>query len=350
MRQVWRQTKPGNLAGLTIQREELPEPQPHEVQVSVHSVGLNFADVFACLGLYSATPEGNFVPGLEFAGEISQTGSSNHGFKEGDRVMGVTRFGAYADRLNVDADYVYPLPYNWSYNQGAAFIVQSLTAYYGLVSLGDLPKLAQLNPDPVVLLHSAAGGVGLQALQILTKYGAHAVATIGSENKIPLLQERGLKPEQIIVRRAKSFGEDLDKALQYLNKSGFDIIMDSVSGPYFLPGVSRLLPGGRDIVFGSADFMPKGQSPNRLSLLKRYFQRPRVDPLTMVSRNQGVFGFNLIWLWDQVDKMRREMDGLMALELEPPYVGHTYPFAKAQSALRDFQGGHTVGKVVLQLE
>ncbi|MFM8487191.1 MAG: alcohol dehydrogenase catalytic domain-containing protein, partial [Bacteroidota bacterium] len=120
----------------------------------------NFADVFAIWGLYGATPEGSFTPGLEYAGVVERVGSDISHLKPGDRVMGVTRFGAYTTHLNIDARYAIPLPQGWNFEQGAAYLVQTLTAYYGMVHLGAMQK------NQAVLIHSAAGGVGLQAVQI----------------------------------------------------------------------------------------------------------------------------------------------------------------------------------------
>ena len=110
----------------------------------------NFADVFACLGLYSATPKGSFVPGLEFAGVIEAMGPPAARddsaampagiLRSGTRVVGLTRFGGYATALNADARFLRPLRDGWSFEQGAAFPVQALTAWYGLV------RLARVHP------------------------------------------------------------------------------------------------------------------------------------------------------------------------------------------------------------
>ena len=87
-RKTWRITKAGNLKNLRLTNELLPPPGPGEVQIAVRSIGLNFADIFAMFGLYSATPEGGFVPGLEYAGEIVEKGENVPAFQKGDRVMG----------------------------------------------------------------------------------------------------------------------------------------------------------------------------------------------------------------------------------------------------------------------
>ena len=141
-RDVWRIDRAGSLDRLTRRTEELQEPAPGEVRVSIKAIGLNFADVFACLGLYSATPKGSFIPGLEFAGIVECVGppALDRGdapeIREGDAVIGLTRFGGYVTAINVGRQYVRPVPANWTFAQAAAYPVQALTAWYGLVRLG----------------------------------------------------------------------------------------------------------------------------------------------------------------------------------------------------------------------
>ena len=113
-RAVWRMPKAGSLDALRLEREELAPPGPGEVRIAVRAVGLNMADVFACLGLYSATPAGAFVPGLEVAGVVESVGPEVVGaagrpdapLRPGDRVLALTRFGAYVTALDADARYV----------------------------------------------------------------------------------------------------------------------------------------------------------------------------------------------------------------------------------------------------
>jgi hypothetical protein len=164
-RDVWRIDRAGSLDRLTRQTEDLPDPAPGHARVGVRAVGLNFADIFACLGLYSATPQGTFIPGLEFAGIVEAMGPTSdtelRAIRVGDPVVGVTRFGGYATAINADLRYIRPIRAGWSLAEAAALPVQGLTAWYGLVRLGAVERRS------VVLLQSAAGGVGLQALTIL---------------------------------------------------------------------------------------------------------------------------------------------------------------------------------------
>jgi len=262
----------------------------------------------------------------------------------GDRVIALTRFGAYATALNVGVTYLRPAPVGWSAAQSAAWPVQGLTAWYGLVPLGNV------QPGKVVLVQSAAGGVGLLALEILGALGARPVAVVGREEKQRfLVTERGLSPGAVVVRDPRRFGAQLDDALAAVGARGFDCVLDAVLGPTFRPAFDRLRPEGRYVLFGAADFMTHGARPNYLRLAVEYLRRPRLDPLAMISDNRGLLAFNLIWLWEHADRLPAAYAELERLAPHPPHVGATFAFDRAPEALRLLQGGGTIGKVVLKL-
>ena len=385
-RHAWRIDRAGSLDRLHRVSEPIAAPGPGEARVAVQAIGLNFADIFACLGLYSATPKGPFVPGLEFAGVIEamgppargQPGASppEHGgrassnaagepglensaagiaadrreaaaagtLRTGMRVVGLTRFGGYATALNADVRFLRPLPEAWSFEEGAAFPVQALTAWYGLV------HLARVDRADVVLVHSAAGGVGLNALQILQGLGARVIATIGDPAKAPILTQRaGLDSRSIIVRERARFGAQLDAALEAAGAAGLDVVFDAIAGPYFSPAYMRLRPEGRHVIYGAADYMTHGARPGYLRLLRRYLRRPRLDPVQMIGENRSVLAFNLIWLWDAVDRLVSGYDALEGLITSPPFVGRTFTFEAVPQAMRWLQGGGSVGKVVVSV-
>lgn len=349
-RDVWRIDRTGSLNRLTRRTEDIAAPAAGEARIAVKAIGLNFADIFACLGLYSATPKGSFIPGLEFAGIIDAIGPpagdahERSGLRQGHPVVGLTRFGGYASVINVPLPFLHPIRPGWDVAQAAAFPVQALTAWYGLVKLGALER------GEMVLVQSAAGGVGLNALAILEATGARTIATVGRESKRQwLVEHRGLTPDQVIVRDSRTFGADLDRALLVANAKGLDVVFDAVAGPYFRPAYDRLRPEGRLVVYGAADFMSQGTRANYVSLALRYLRRPRLDPLRMVSDNRSVMGFNLIWLWDRVEKLAEGLEALDTLITEPPLVSRRFAFADAHAAMRHLQSGESIGKVVLEV-
>ena len=337
-RQIYR-LKAGALNNLELRTEALPPPAPGEVTVEVRAIGLNFADIFAIWGLYGATPEGEFTPGLEYAGFVRAVGADVSGVRVGDRIMGVTRFGAYTTHLNIDHRYVLPVPENWTIEEGAAYLVQVLTAYYGLVRLGDLQA------GQTVLVHSAAGGVGTFAGRIARKFDCYTIGTIGSERKIDYLREEGY--HDWIVRDKRTFREDLSRAL---GDRELNLIMDCIGGKIFSVGFELLAPMGRHIVYGSARYGTVGNRPNYPRLLWLYLTRPKVDPQKLPENNKSVMGFNLIWLYERVELMHRILGELRELDIGKPNVGHTFAFAELKDAILKFQSGETMGKVVVRVE
>lgn len=336
-RQVY-QLKAGSLANLQCVSEDLPNPQAGEVTVAVKAIGLNFADIFAIWGLYAATPEGIFTPGLEYAGVIAKVGSDVKGIKAGDRVMGVTRFGSYTTHLNIDHRYVVPVPEDWDFAEGAAFLVQVLTAYYGLVKLGDLQK------GQTVLIHSGGGGVGLLANRIAKRYEAFTIGTIGRPDKTALLKKEGY--DRVIVR-SNTFKTDLEQAL---DGRALNLIMECIGGKILKIGYEQMAPMGRMISYGSARYATVGNRPNYFKLLYYYMTRPKIDPQSMTNENKSVMAFNLIFLFHQAELMHEMLQEIEKLDLGKPLVGHRFPFAELKEAILFFQTGKTTGKVVVEVD
>ncbi len=330
--------KSGSLNNMQIREEALPEPGPGEVQVAVKAIGLNFADVFAIWGLYKAAPKTEYTPGLEYAGVVEAVGDGVTTLHPGDKVMGVTRFGGYTTGLNIDARYVIPLPAGWDYAVGASYLVQTLTAYYGMSMLGNLQK------GQTVLIHSVAGGVGLQALKIAKSYGCYVVGTVGNASKVDLALQTGC--DRVLVRGA-DFEQELRSAL---NNRPLELVVDTVGGRYFTIPFRMLAPMGRLIAVGSSRYASVGNRPNVFHMLRHFLTRPKIDPQELPELNKGVFGFNLIYLYERADLMHQLLHELDGLNLAAPHVGQIFPFEKMHDAIRLFQSGKTVGKVVITTE
>jgi alcohol dehydrogenase len=339
---AWEMPRAGCLTRLRLTERPLPPTPSGQVLVRVAAAGLNFADVFACLGLYSATPKGAFVPGLEFAGTVLEAPAGS-GFTSGQAVMGVTRFAGYASHVTADPRALLPLPGGWRPVDGAAFPVQAITAWCALVELG------QLRPGQTVLVQSAAGGVGLQALRIIERLGGRAIGTVGRPAKAEYLRQH--HPAAIpIVRDRRRFAAQLDEALDGAGATGFQLVLDSLAGEWFAPAWERLTPFGRQVLFGAASLTPPGDRPNWPALAWRYLRRPRLDPLAMVSQNRSLMAFNLIWMWEDLDFLRGLAVAVTELALPPPPIDRIFPFAEAPAALRHLQQGGTIGKVVLTVD
>lgn len=336
-REIAEVRRTGSLQQLKIRQDELPPPQDNEVQVKIHSIGLNFADIFAIYGIYSATPKPPFVPGLEFSGEITAVGSQVKEKKPGDMVMGATRFGAYATALNQDQNYIFPLPKDWTPEQGASFPVQALTAYYALVVLGECHE------GQNVLIQSAAGGVGLYANQLAKKIGAHTIGCVGSANKLDTLQKYGFDHSMVRSRHFKNNMKEI------LGERSLSLVLECIGGQIFQESYDLLSPMGRLITYGSANFTPTSNYLNPITTLWKYIHRPKIDPLKMISDNKAIMGFNLIWLWDRKELLKEYMNDLLKYNLTPHEIGLVYDWKDIHKALIEFRSGSTIGKVIIRI-
>ncbi|KAF5834252.1 chaperonin 10-like protein [Dunaliella salina] len=374
LHKAWEVTEPGAVSRLRLTERPLSALQPGQATVQVHAIGLNMADLFSVLGLYAAFQANrNKTPGLEFAGVITNVREGSGGsskLKVGDRVVGITKFGAFSTHVNLELPYLRHFPQEWDFPQAAAFPVQALTALYGLQNLGGL------RPNSCLLIHSAAGGVGLAALKIARHFNCRVLGTVGSPSKVQLLQERysGSQGEMHFVARTSpgNLKEEASTFLRQQGLQGFDIVFDSLQGSYFQPGYDLLAPCGRAVLFGAgsmtpavgadAAFLSNHSLSSLVSLLSPakfagllgtitgYLTRPKLDLLKLPGENKGVLGFNLIWLYENIDMFEALYQSLEELQLDAPMVGSTYPFAELPAALEHLQSGQSVGKVIVQVK
>ena len=245
-RRAWRIERAGRIDGLRLVEEEPPPLSDDHVRVRVRAAGLNFADIFALTGLYSATPKGSFVPGLELAGEVLACGDAvpEGAIAPGRRVLGCVRFGGYAEVVDAPASQLRLVPEGWSFDQGAAFPVQTLTAWYALSTLG------AVRPGQVVLVHSAAGGVGLRCMEISRIVGAHPIGTVSDPAKKEFLAARG--DDEVIVRG----GDFADELKAVLAGRPLHLVLDAIGGRVQRESFEALAPTGRMVAFGAAEFAP----------------------------------------------------------------------------------------------
>lgn len=336
-RKIYKMNSAGSIENLKMQTEDIPSTSSGEVQIQVEAIGLNFADVFAIHGLYSATPKGSFIPGLEYSGIVTELGENTSKFKIGDRVMGVTKFGAYATHINADEKYLNLIPEKWTIQEGASYLVQAITAYYALFTLGALKK------GMTVLIHSGAGGVGILANRMAKTFGAYTVGTVGNKSKIPLLMDEGY--DMAIVRDA-NFRKSLEKLA---TDRPIDLILESIGGRIQKIGYKFLAPQGRMVVFGAASYATNSSRPNYLKLLFNYLTRPKIDPQQMMSENKSLLAFNLIWLYENIELMNEIIKDMNQIDIGAPLIGVQFDFVELKSAVKSLQSGMTVGKVIVNV-
>ncbi|HYR95855.1 MAG TPA: medium chain dehydrogenase/reductase family protein [Candidatus Binatus sp.] len=335
MRSVWiNRTGPPEV----LEVRDGPEPAagPGQVLIRVRATGVNFADVMARLGLYPDAPPRPCVMGYEVAGTVERLGAGTDGkLAVGRRVVALTRFGGYAEVVAVPAAQVFPLPERMSFEEGAAVPVNYLTAVLMLRHFGNVKRGER------VLVHAAAGGVGMAAIQLCRIAGAEVIGT-ASASKHALLREAG------VAHAIDYRTQDFEKEVRRLTGGrGVDIVLDATGA--FRKSYRCLAPLGRLVCFGLSG-AATGMAPSRLSAAKRLLTLPWFHPIKLMNDNKAVIGVNLGHLWDRIELLRDEMMGLLA-DYEAgrikPVVGKTFPLTEAAAAHRFIQERHNVGKVVL---
>lgn len=306
--------------------------------MKVAAAGVNYADVVVRMGYYEAA-KGllPITPGFEFAGTVDAVGPGAAGLREGDKVLGIARFGAYAESLIVESRQLWPLPASWSFKDGAAFPAVFLTAYYGLF------KTARVEPAERVLVHSAAGGVGGALLQLCKVAGCPSVAVVGASHKADLCRKLGASA--VIDRSTQDLWTEADKQAP----RGYDAIFDANGVATLREGYKRLAPGGRLVIYGFADMLPRGVAkPSLLRLATNWLRVPRFSALEF--HNRAVMGFNVVYLFDKLDlageAMTRMLEWARQGRLQRAPVT-AFPVEKVAEAHRALESGTTQGKLVL---
>src|SRR5215216_5950402 len=319
--------------------EERPDPVPgrDEVRVRVCAAGVSFADLLARVGLYPDSPKPPCVVGYEFAGDVESVGKGVESVSAGDRVLGGCRFGGYAELVVTGASEVIPLPEDWSYEEGAALPVNYATAYAGLVRYGALHKGER------VLLHAAAGGVGIAATQVAKLVGAEVFGT-ASATKHEAIGRFGV--DHAIDYRTQDFAAEVRRIAG--EKRPLDLVLDAIGGRSFKRSFSLLRAGGRLVCFG-ASAVQSGERRSRPRALKALAQMPRFHPLKLMSQSKAVIGLNMLTIWDSKQSLDEYVWPLAAWIEQGrirPVVAKALPLERGAEAHRFLHEGKNVGKVV----
>jgi NADPH:quinone reductase-like Zn-dependent oxidoreductase len=320
-----------------LEIREAPEPAltPGGVRIRVRAAGLNFSDILARQGLYPDAPKPPCTTGYEVAGVVEAVAPGVETPGPGDRVVATTRFGGQSEIVVVPAARVFPLPAGWSFEEGAALPVVYLTAHHMLV------RVAAARPGESVLVHAAAGGVGL-AVAELGKILQLRVIGLCSAAKHEVLRRYGVEP---LDGRDPRWPEAVRRAAP----GGVDVILDAVGGDSWRQGYRLLAPGGRVVCFGASPLSRPG-GRHLLAALWQLLRFPRFGPLALMSDNRTVAGVNIGHLWDRDAMMRPQIAALLRYAAEgriKPRVDRAFPLADAAAAHRYIQERKNVGKVVL---
>jgi NADPH:quinone reductase len=306
---------------LRLREIELPEPGPGEVRVRLHAVGINFVDIYYRRGDYPAPLP--FTPGSEGAGIVEAIGRGIDEFKPGDRVVYTLHPGSYAEANIVPARLLIPLPDDLSFEQGAAFTLQGLTAHY-LIYEYRLPKRGD-----TVLIHAAAGGMGLLLVQWAKHLGANVIGTVSSEAKARAVRTAGA--DHAIINTERNF---VAETLRLTDGQGADLIIDGVGRTTFAGNLEAAAVRGHVVVYGQASGLPEP-----------------IQPISLMDRSISVSGSllnNFVRTREELlrragDLIRGIREGWLRLNID-----HVFPLAEAAEAQRRLENRESIGKIILK--
>lgn len=331
-------TKHGGQHVLKVENRPQPHPGAGEVRIRVKAAGLNFSEVMARKGLYPDAPKPPFVAGYEAAGVVDAVGIGAEALQVGQRVMALSRFGAHADTLCVPALQALPIPDAMTFEEAAAIPANYITAYHMLFRVG------ALRPGERVLVHMAAGGVGIAALQLCRTVPDVTVFGTSSASKHPMIVEQGCTHP--IDYRTKDYATEVRRLT---GGQGVDVVLDPLGGADWKTGYDLLRPAGRLVAFGFAN-LTSGRTRSIARVAKQFLSMPRFSPLRLMNDNKTITGVNIGHLWDEVPMLAEQLEAILKLYdagVVKPVIDSVIPFAEAARAHERIESRSNVGKVVL---
>ena len=338
MRQIWMNRK-GEVDVLAVRKVARPDPGPGQVRVRVEAAGVNFADVMMRRGLYPDAPKLPAVAGYEIAGTVDAVGSGVEEELIGTPVVAMCNFGGYSEYVCLPREFVWTRPEGVEPAAAAALPVNYLTAWQMIrvmapVAVGDL-----------VLVHSAAGGVGQAVIQLCRLAGAGVIGS-ASPAKHGFLREQGL--EHVFDSRRADFALEVKAVTK---GRGVDVALEPRHGRWIMESYLSLAKCGRLILFGFSSAAQSKRS-GTLSALRTLARVPwlQLNPIRLMNDNKSIGGVNLGRMWDQQERTSAWMDellGLLAAGRIAPVIDSVFDFDDAGQAHRRLEDRLNVGKVIL---
>src|SRR5262249_9144809 len=322
---------------LRLRNLELPDPGPGEVRVTLHAAGLNFVDIYLRRGeLRAGGPNsvdvgvgrGDYAstlpltPGYDGAGIINAVGEGVDEFRPGDRVAYTGHLGTYAEASVVPASKLIPLPVDLSFEQGAAFPLQGMTAHY-LIHEFRLPK-----PGDTVLIHAAAGGMGLLLVQWAKHLGARVIGTVSTEEKAQAAHAAGA--DEVILYTRQDF---VAETKRLTDGRGADLIIDGVGKTTFTSNLEAAARRGHVVIIGFANGLPDP-----------------LQPISLIWRAISISGATLhSYTQTREELIRRASDVLNGIREGwlRLHIDTVFPLAEAGEAQRRLEARESTGKIIL---
>jgi len=313
--------KTGGPEALELVDIPVPQAKPNEAVVKVAAAGVNFIDAYHREGRYPVPLP--FVIGQEGAGTVSSVGAEVKTVKEGDRVAWAGVMGSYAEYAVVPAERLVKVPSGVTDREGAATMLQGMTAHYLAYTTFPLKR------GDTALVHAAAGGVGLLLVQMAHNIGVRVIGTVSTEEKAKLAREAGA--DEIIFYTKDDFESETKRLTE--NK-GVDVVYDSVGKTTFVKGLNVLRPRGMMVLFGGSSGPAPALDPIALTQKGSLF-------LTRPSMNQYVA------TRAELEMRANALFEMIADKKLKLRIEHIYPLQEAQQAHRDLEGRKTTGKLLL---
>ncbi len=314
-------TRFGGPEVLELQQVPDAHPTPEQVLVKVEAGGLNFADLMTTRGGYAGTPKPPLTAGREFAGRLLINQDAT-----GRRVMGYTQWAAFAEKTVAHRNLVWPVPENWTAEQGAGFPVNFFTAYLAYWKAGLLDNATGAR----VLIHAVAGGVGTAAVQIGKILGIEMFGTSSSEDKLARVRELGLQHGINYKQR-----DYVDAIKDLTHGEGVDAVFEMLGGEHVAKSVKCVRDFGRVIVYGAAT----GETP-------------QLDTRVLYAKGASVHGLWLSYLSANRPLMEsawQQLSEWIAAGKLHPVIGKVFPLEQAREAYTLIQEGKNYGKIVLKI-
>ncbi len=338
MQSIWIQRR-GGPEVLEVRTGPVPEPAAGQVRIKVAAAGVNFADIMMRRGLYPDAPKLPAVPGYEVSGVVEAVGPHVDASLLGRPVVAMCRFGGYSERVCVPAGLVHEIPPQLDLVTGAALPVNYLTAWQ-MVRVMAPPAEGE-----TVLIHSAAGGVGMAAIQLCRLSGARILAS-ASASKHEFLRGQGI--DHVFDSRREDFAAAVKAAT---GGRGADVILEPRHGRWIAASHDALARCGRLILFGFSS-AARGRRSGVWSALGTLARVPwlRINPVRLMNDNKMVGGVNLGRMWDQGPRIAGWMRALLDLAAAgdiAPVIDSVHPFSRAADAHDRLELRQNIGKVLL---
>lgn len=315
--------------------------KPTDVLVRLHYSGINYAEILSRKGLYQWVPQKkNYILGMEGAGVVEEIGKEVKDIKIGDRVLVLRGYGCHAEFIKLHEKFIFPIPKNYSLEDGAAFTGSFMTAYIAIT------RMARMRKKESILVQAGAGALGTSTIKLAKAMEMTVIATASNCEKIQLIEELGV--DLAINYTKDNFKE---KVMNFTNNTGVDVVLESVGGKVFRDSLKCLAPMGKLVMVGISSV--RFNKFNPLTWYPTLRLIPRVNLLKMLGKSQGVMGFHAGRLLDnnyqEMMEMFLELVELVEKKNIKPVIGKIFPLSEIAEAHKFIESRKSHGKVLLKI-